>query len=586
MNIKKKLKYKIGILLLSGIILSVLVLTAFAAKSKKEAADKRTENILDQVNKASIEEESPSFTGTQMTEDKSETVYAKADAEGVIDEITVEAVLKQEREGKAIRDVSELEEIKNTQGEEEYRKEAGNVIVWENQGMDIHYKGKSGSRLPVEVKIHYFLDDKPVSPHELAGQSGRVKIRFDYENHTSEGEDFVPFMVMSACVLPEEVFSNIEVENGKRLVLDGQSMVIGYAWPGLKEELKLWEYEPTEETEIPDYVEITADAAKFELDFTATVVTTGTFSDLDTEDLNDVQELVDSMEELTDASKELVDGTAELLRGVEEFQGYLKEYTDGAAALKDGAKALRDGIGMLDSRKGDLETGAKALQSGLEQIQAALAAMGTETTGTESIEQLPADQTVATPSQIGPSQSQVQAALAEKIAQIELPDSLTPEQKIAVQQSIAEFVLKELGRMNTGADMAGALKELQGGIGQLCEGSKQLSDGIAAFNQGIGQLYDGSAQLYDGTKELSSAGEELYDGFGEAADGVKSLKDGMEEFDREGIQELSKLAGPKLEELLERLKELKAADKGYQSFSGLLDGKTGSVKFVIETEEI
>ena len=119
--------------------------------------------------------------------------YAKPDAEGAIDEITVEAVLKQEREGQEIRDVSDLEEIKNTQGEEEYRKEAGNVIVWENQGMDIHYKGKSGSR-------------------ELVGQSGRVKIRFDYENHTVEGEDFVPFMVMSACVLPEEVFSNIEVE--------------------------------------------------------------------------------------------------------------------------------------------------------------------------------------------------------------------------------------------------------------------------------------------------------------------------------------------------------------------------------------
>ena len=48
------------------------------------------------------------------------------------------------------------------------------------------------------------------------------------------------------------------------------------------------------------------------------MITTGTFSDLDTEDLTDVQELVDSMEELTDASKELVDGTAEFLRGVEE----------------------------------------------------------------------------------------------------------------------------------------------------------------------------------------------------------------------------------------------------------------------------
>lgn len=82
--------------------------------------------------------------------------------------------------------------------------------------------------------------------------------------------------------------------------------------------------------------------------------------------------------------------------------------------------------------------------------------MGTGSTGMGTGEQLPSDQTATTPSQIAPSQSQVYAALAEKIAQIEieLPDSLTTEQKVAIQQSIqksiTEFLLNELGGMDTG----------------------------------------------------------------------------------------------------------------------------------------
>lgn len=41
-----------------------------------------------------------------------------------------------------------------------------------------------------------------------------------------------------------------------------------------------------------------------------------------------------------------------------------------------------------------------------------------------------------------------------------------------------------------------------------------------------------------------------------------------------------------LQSLTEKLKSLKENDGAYNNFSGLEDGKTGSVSFIIETDEI
>lgn len=584
MNLEKKIKDKIAGLVFSMAIISGLAIVTFAAKptdGKNENEPTYREEASASVNAVSTN------TGSQLLEDKNETVYAKANARGTVREVTVEAALKQEKGSSEIQDISDLTGIKNTKGDENYRIESGNKIFWENRGEDIYYKGTSSKELPIEMKISYYLDGRQVLPEELAGKSGRVKIRFDYENHSSltiqtEGEEVitpVPFMVMSAVILPGEVFSNIEIVNGKQLTLEGQSIAVGYAYPGVADYLDLSSYEPTEELELPGYMEISADTVDFELDFTATVVTTGSLSVLETENLDEIQEWIDSMNKLQDASTELVDGTAKLLDGVEEFQGYLKEYTVGADAIKDGAKALRDGLRSLDGRKAELETGAKALQRGLDQINEALKGMQAQ------IKQENADGSGEGSSPDGTSDL-IQEAFMEKLERLELPEDLNQEQKAKVQESIIKFFAEEMGNGDMDASIAANLAELQKGIGQLADGSRQLSDGISAFNQGIGQLYEGSTQLYDGTKEFSNAGGKLSGGFDEAADGVRALKDGMAEFDKEGIQKFSGLAGTELETILMRLRALKEADSQYQSFSGIAEGKTGDVKFIIETDEI
>ena len=179
----------------------------------------------------------------------------------------------------------------------------------------------------MDVKITYYLNDKQVTADELKGQSGKVRIRFDYTNKYSQKvevngktvEVSTPFVVCSAMFLSSDNFSNIEVTNGKTVEMDDQNIVIGYAMPGLSDSLQLKDYEATEDVDIPEYVELTADVTDFSLDFTATIISNGMFGDMDTDDLKDVDDLIDAMDDLSEASGKLVDGTAELADGADEL---------------------------------------------------------------------------------------------------------------------------------------------------------------------------------------------------------------------------------------------------------------------------
>ena len=177
--------------------------------------------------------------------EKEETVYVKADAAGNPTEKSVEVVLKEIEGSDPIEDRSNLRDIKNTEGNEEVAQAGEGRYLWENHGEDIHYKGISDEKLPVDVHVTYFLEGQEVSAEQIAGKTGKVKIRFDYDNNTD-----VPFMVLSSVILSSDVFSDLEVTNGKVMDLGDQKAVIGFAFPGLMDRLKLADYEPTEEIEL------------------------------------------------------------------------------------------------------------------------------------------------------------------------------------------------------------------------------------------------------------------------------------------------------------------------------------------------
>ena len=342
---------------------------------------------------------------TASEPDKTETVYVKADMTGRPTETEVEIKLKKAG-GSEIKDVSILSDIKNKDGDEEYSEgkslapeKAGltgvtyageaaspakpRELIWENLGDAVRYTGKTDRSLPVGVTVTYWLDGKKTDPASLAGKSGHLKMRFDYENKTAvsvevDGVDApvetkVPFTAMTAALLPSDVFSSVEITNGRLLEMGSLSALVGVAFPGLEEALRLGDLEETEDIELPEYVELEADVTDFELAFTTTIFTPGLLKDMDLSKLDDIDDLKESMEDLRAATNELEDGSAALADGLKEFQTYYAQYLAGADKLGQGITALGQGLTALNDNKTALETGASALSSGLTELNAALA---------------------------------------------------------------------------------------------------------------------------------------------------------------------------------------------------------------------
>ena len=366
-------------------------LYAFAANDDKVVEDQaeknNTEEQLD-------EDKQQQGDLSESNAYKDETVYVLADADGTIQKIIVSDWIKNTLSSDKINDVSELENIENVKGDEEYTLGGDNVRVWDARGNDIYYQGTIEKELPVGLKVSYKLDGETVSPDELAGKSGKVTIRFDYENNRYEnvkinGKDekiYVPFAMLTGMILDNDTFSNVEVSNGKVINDGDRTVVIGLALPGLEEDLGInkdkIEDKLDKKFEIPSYVEITADVNNFSLGMTVTVATNSLINNIDTEKIDDITDLSGSIDELSDAMAKLLDGSSSLYNGLctlldksEELVNGIDELAEGAAKLKegaysldDGAKKLYDGTAELSKGLGTLAANNDSLNNGAKKV--------------------------------------------------------------------------------------------------------------------------------------------------------------------------------------------------------------------------
>ena len=352
---------KIISLALCAAVLSTAVGTpvfALAGEGKESKAENTSANI-----NVSAETETS----------KDETVYVLAGADGTVQKIIVSDWIKNAMTSDSLDDKTELSDIENIKGDESFTLGGDNSCVWDAQGNDIYYQGNIEKELPVQMSVRYTLDGKAIAPEALAGQSGHVTIRFDYQNIQYEEvlldgkteKIYVPFTMLTGMLLDTEVFRNVTVSNGK-LINDGDRVaVVGIAFPGLQEDLAI----SKEKLDIPDYVEISADVENFEMSTTMTLATTELFGAIDSDKL-DLNELSDAMAELTDAMDQLMDGSSQLYDGLCTLLEKSGDLVSGINKLAEGATQLKAGAESLDSGAAQLQEGAAQLSSGLNTLDA------------------------------------------------------------------------------------------------------------------------------------------------------------------------------------------------------------------------
>ena len=318
----------------------------------------------------------PVTTVAAATPEKEQTVYVNADQNGNVEKVIVSNWLKNTDKESTLEDNSELNDITNVKGEESYTQGSNGKLVWAADGNDIYYQGETSQELPVSVKMTYFLDGREISAADLAGKSGKVKIRIDYTNNSSRNAKingkketiYTPFMMATGMIFPTDTFTNVEVTNGKVISDGNNNIVLGIGFPGLYDSLKLGDLDSFKDKESPDYVEITADVEDFSLALTATVATTGTLNELGLDDIDDLDDLQDSLDKLTESSTALVEGSRALQEGIQELDSSADTLVDGLNSADDGAGQLKDGIDTMNNSKGTLISGIDKLVAGMESL--------------------------------------------------------------------------------------------------------------------------------------------------------------------------------------------------------------------------
>lgn len=545
--------------------------------------DKTLGTAKETNNEANVEALLTGKLGDAKDTDKKETVYVEMNADGTVTKTTVSDVLKVKGKDN-ISDVSDLTDITNISGDEAFTTDNGKLI-WENKGKDISYQGTTTKSAPIDIKVSYYLDDKEISPEDLAGKSGKVKIVYDYTNNSKEVVgNFVPFITLTGMILDDN-FSNVTVDNGKVVDYDDNKIVVGYAAPGFKDHLldtidKAKDY--ISDIDIPESVTITADVKDFSMDMALTVATSE-LGDIDLKDTFDFSDIEEKMDELKDGTDELVNGATKLNNGANELKSGSSKINSGASdiakytsTLSDGTKellgkysifnqSLLEALASADDGAGKLNKGAKDLSSGLATAKAAFedtkksqglnnGAKALNKGAKEAnagVKQL-AQTLQGTPSSI---QTQIDGIIAKLNA---ATGGLISSEKVLNQivEGINGAVTKGMD-LNTvltakGLDVntyytllqayysvqtlesvkstfeaqisasAADIQKLLAGMDSLEAGTTSLSSGVTKLYSGIKQLNTGAATLAKGTADLKSGTGELKSKIGAASPQIKS----------------------------------------------------------------
>ena len=379
-----------------------------------------------------IKEETPVVLTTKGHDvkeavNKSETITVKTNTLGEIKSTKAEVTIPSISEGDLIQDTTILKDISN-KGDENKN--------------SIQYEGTLDAALPVGVDVTYYLDGQKVT--DIKGKTGTLKAVFKYKNNTE-----TPFVATTIMLIPQETVSDIEVKNGKSMLMDDYQAIIGLGCPG---------YEP-----FKDSMEVTMKIKNFQCDYMSTVFTDGIFKDLD------LSELTKTTDQLNQSAQKLVEGSAQLLAGCTTYGQYLHTYMSNVSKVSEGANALLKGSKQYDaSTQALIKNLISSMKDPTELIQSKI----------NNID-LTDEQRIAVNKAISEG---VQESLIQNKKSLEQLSQLLSQSPVSKQLETLSSSLSELSQ---------AGNELSQQYQTLVTGAKSLSEGISLFDQeGIQKITD------------------------------------------------------------------------------------------------
>lgn len=353
---------------------TVLCMSLAGCKNVKS----QTDNEILKDGMGSTEYVQQEYKDTVKTYKKDETVYANARPDGTVYSVKVTDWIHTDKPQVKVTDVSNLDNIVNikTLTKPVFKKDK---IFWNMDSTDLYYSGTTKKKPPIKISIDYYLNGKKLTPEQMAGKKGDVKIVINAESTLKkeikiDGKKYTivcPMLFLGGTFLPEDHFSNISIDFGTS-VSDGAKQLVFFAGiPGIDESLGLSDLNLTmvDKKMYTNTYTITAHTENFELSnimfaavpFTAVSVGNGGLS----QGITDVQDVLSDIKTIESSLQGLnVDEMINILYGdtnkIEDIMGAVskasKLYADNEKMLKVLGKYMTDSnLNKLDKLVADLE---------------------------------------------------------------------------------------------------------------------------------------------------------------------------------------------------------------------------------------
>lgn len=493
---------------------------------------------------------------------KEETVYTKLNSDGTVKSTIVNEHLINSEELETLSDLTDLENIINTNSDSKYTLE-NNKITWNASKNDIFYQGTTSKQLPISVNITYKLDGKDIKLDDLIGKSGHVDINIKYNNNlknyvrvngTTEVL-YTPFVVATVTNISSINNSNVEVTNGKIIDNGLGYSVVAISSPGLYESLNIKEVKGLSN------ISISLDTTKFELSSIYSVVTPKI---LDSSDL-DIFSKMNS-----------------LYSSVDKLQSSIDQIASGSTLIKEN-------MDVVVEKLEEIKTGAITIDSGLNQILTELKSAQEKLNSANISEQFEKLDTLTTTNtntinSLTESSKKIIAAYNDTSKGYDL-SQMTYTQIEAMKPLIGKDNVNDLisvkyqyeNMSETNKNLLTLIDSNNKAVTTLKQSLSNTSTQIATL---ITTLSTYLTQLENGTNKLSTGVGQLKEGVAVLSGKMGELNTGIDTFNNQGINKLSSYSY-RIKQISGKVDALVKLSEEYNSFS-LKDKNTKSnTKFVL-----
>lgn len=310
----------------------------------------------------------PIASAAEKSIPKEEVVYVNLKDNGSVKDVEVVNIFNTDKTCK-ITDYGNYSSVRNMNTTDKISYSNGKTTINAGKGR-IYYEGKQkDTAIPWDISISYFLDGKDYSADEIAGKSGKLKIRIKItDNRKSDDNFFDGFALQTTVTLDTDKCSNITASGATEANVGSKKQLTYTTMPSKGAD-----------------IEITADVKDFEMSgISINAVPLSLEIDVDDKELTDkVSEMSNATSKINDGAKsvddgaeelknsvkgELKDGSLKLLDGAEDLKSGASELNIGTVQLKDGTSSLKVGADSLDIGVNSLNTGIKTVENGLKQL--------------------------------------------------------------------------------------------------------------------------------------------------------------------------------------------------------------------------